>query len=943
MALSDDALFGDNAAYIEEMRLRHANDSASVPDSWRRLFAAQPDAGAADHAALIDSIAARARAPKLLASAPAAAAPAPAAGDIEKQCAVNTLINQFRLWGVREADINPLEYEKPSSDFLLPATYGLGESDMDAEFLTDIIGMPRARLRDIVAFLRGAYCGTVAPEFMHLSNREQREWLLRRFEAPRPLPTPDERVRLLERLVAAETLEKYLHTRYVGQKRFSLEGGDALIPLLDTVLTVAGQHGVLETVIGMAHRGRLNVLVNIIGKQPGELFQEFEGKHKDSGGSGDVKYHMGFSSTLIVAGGGAMHLALAFNPSHLEIVNPVVEGSVRARQDRRGDSRRKQVLPILIHGDAAFAGQGVVMETLNFSQARGFQTGGSVHVVVNNQIGFTTSSPDDARSTFFCTDIAKMAEIPIIHVNCDDMDAVFHAAKTAVEFRQTFGVDFVIDLVCFRRHGHNEQDEPFMTQPLMYHKIARHAGTPSVYAARLVADGVLSEEKPAEMSEEYRRLLSEGQSPNPDVVPTEKSEFVDWKAHTAQTRKWDWHPEKKLTAKYLRELGRKLSELPENFSPHGQLRRLIKQRREMADGTRPLDWGMAENLSYATLLGAGVPVRLSGQDCGRGTFAHRHAVWHDQERNKRDGGSYLPLRNLSPKQAKFLVIDSILSEEGVLGFEYGYATTDPKTLVLWEGQFGDFANGAQVVIDQFIAAGEAKWGRFCGLVMLLPHGYEGQGPEHSSARPERYLQLCAEYNIQVCVPSSPAQIFHLLRRQALRQTRRPLIVITPKSLLRLPEATSSLAELAEGRFEPLIGETDAAIKPKNVRRVVFCSGKIYYEARAARKERKQTDVAICRLEQLYPFPHDYVEAQLKKYAAAEDVVWCQEEPGNQGAWHRLQHYFRRHLQKNQRLFYALRPSSASPAAGYADVHKRQQREVIDAALQANKPKSSAKR
>ncbi|MCH9758426.1 MAG: 2-oxoglutarate dehydrogenase E1 component [Proteobacteria bacterium] len=921
--LKDSLLIGDNAAYLEEMRARYQEHPDSVGSDWQQYFASEQ---AVDHHQLTRDIAARALMPR-------ATANTGQADDsyIVKQCAVNQLITQYRILGVRQATINPLAYEVATNDRLALANYGLNDADLDTEFNTDIIGLERANLRDIVARLQAVYCGTMVPEFMHICNEEQRRWLFERFEGVAPQPTIEEQKKLLERLIAAETLEKYLHTRYVGQKRFSLEGGDSLIPLLDVLLTHAGANGVLETVIGMAHRGRLNVLVNVLGKQPANLFKEFEGKHANTLSSGDVKYHMGFSSTLENENGN-MHLALAFNPSHLEIVHPVAQGSVRARQDRRNDQDRKQVLPLQIHGDAAFAGQGVVMETFNFAQARGFKAGGSIHIVINNQIGFTTSTPDDARSTFFCTDVGKMVEIPIVHVNCDDIFGLFHAAKTAFDYRQKFGVDVIIDLVCFRRHGHNEQDEPFMTQPFMYQKIAKHPGSTKRYADQLIAAGVLTAAEVENMQKAFRSKLEEGESANPNVVPTETNQFVDWKNYTQMAKSWEWKPKKPVPVKTLQKFGKTLSALPDDFTPHTQLQRLIKQRQEMAAGKRPLDWGMAENLSYATLLAEGVNVRLSGQDCGRGTFSHRHAVWHDQKRDKRDGGNYVPLRHLAKKQGDFLVIDSILSEAGVLAFEYGYATTNPQTMVLWEAQFGDFANSAQVVIDQFIASGEAKWGRFCGLTMLLPHGYEGQGPEHSSARLERYLQLCAEYNIQVCVPSSPAQIYHLLRRQMLRTVRRPLIVISPKSLLRNPEAVSSLEELSSGNFEAVIGESDSNIKAKNVKRVVFCSGKIYYEVRAARREKKQTDVAICRLEQLYPFPHAEVEAQIKKYAAAEHVVWCQEEPGNQGAWHRMQHYFRRHLNKGQILKYALRPSSASPAVGFADVHKRQQQEVIDAAL-----------
>lgn len=932
---------GENAAYIEELFQQYQESPESVTEEWRAFFAKtpMPTPPAASPPSPVDSPPASKPAAKQDAKAATArhAAAAAASSDvshIEKQYAVVRLINRYRLWGARKAKINPLDYEGVQLGHFDLQQFGLGDADLQTVFITDMASLPAAPLAEIIAHLEAVYCGTCVCECNHLSDHDEQHWLRERFES-RPADrniSSKARIRLLKSLVAAESLEKYLHTRYTGQKRFSLEGGDALIPLLDTILTCAGERGVVETVLGMAHRGRLNVLVNILGKSPADLFMEFEGKHDSSSKSGDVKYHMGFSSTLKTSRG-QMHLALTFNPSHLEIVNPVVEGSVRARQDRQ-NNRREIVLPLLIHGDAAFAGQGVIMEGFNISQVRGYKTGGSLHVIVNNQIGFTTSTPDDARSTFFSSDIAKMAEVPIIHVNCDDVDAVAYAAQVAVAYRQQFGKDILIDLVCFRRHGHNEQDEPLVTQPLMYKKIANHPGTPAVYAKRLVADGVVTTEQVAQMQSDYKARL-EGDKPiHPDVLPTESSKFVDWSRYAADGQNWDWTPETPLAMATLQALGKKLSTFPDGFSPHPVLQRLVRNRREMAAGKRPLDWGMAENLSYATLLAEGGSIRLSGQDCGRGTFAHRHAVWHDQSRAKRDGGSYVPLRHLSKQQGDFLVIDSILSEEAILAFEYGYATTSPGTLVVWEAQFGDFANGAQVVIDQFISSGEAKWERYCGLVMLLPHGYEGQGPEHSSARLERYLQLCAEYNLQVCVPSSPAQIFHLLRRQLLRPLRRPLVVISPKSLLRHPEAVSSLGELANGRFEPALDETDAEIEPSKVDKVVFCSGKIYYELRAQRAERKIRDIALCRLEQLYPFPHDYVQRILNKYDHAPVVTWCQEEPGNQGAWHRLQHYFRRHLLDRQILNYALRPSSASPAVGYAKIHKQQQQEVIDAALSA---------
>ena len=924
-------MFGGNAPFVEEIYARYLRDPAAVDGQWRRYFdQLRPPEGEADHQAIVDGIAARAR-NGIRPSASAAEGFAAGGDYAAKQAAVVRLINQYRFLGARTAAINPLEYEPPTLTALTLEGNGLDKSDLDTVFYSDLHGLGAAPLSAIVAKLKQVYGGTAVAEWMHISNGEQREWLRRRMEMPRPPYSHEKKRALLERLLAAETLEKYLHTRYAGQKRFSLEGGDTLIPMLDVLLTGGLEAGVKEAVVSMAHRGRLNVLINILGKSPADLFLEFEGKHRVSG-SGDVKYHMGFSSSYR-HGGREMHLALAFNPSHLEISNPVAEGSVRARQDRRGDSRRDTVLPVLIHGDAAFAGQGVAMETLNLSQVRGYKTGGSINIIVNNQIGFTTSTPDDARSTFFCSDLAKMVEAPIFHINGDDVEGAAFAMETALAYRQKFGADALVDLVCFRRHGHNEQDEPFMTQPLMYQKIASHPGSPARYARQLREEGVVDEKECEDMRRAYRALLDSKSPANPKARASKASAFVDWSKFDTDNRHWDWKPKKPAaTMKTLAAWGKTLSTLPKDFSPHLQLKKLAASRAEMAAGKKPLDWGMGENLAYAALLQNGIAVRLSGQDCGRGTFAHRHVVWHDQQRHKRDGGAYVPLRNLSAKQGDFLVIDSILSEEAVLGFEYGYSTTEPNRLVIWEAQFGDFANGAQVVIDQFLSSGQAKWGRMCNLTMLLPHGYEGQGPEHSSARIERYLQLCAEYNMQVCVPSTPAQMYHLLLRQMLRPLRMPLIVITPKSLLRHPQAVSSLQDLAEGNFAPILPEADDSIRPKKVRRVIFCAGKIYYELAAARRERGIDEAAIVRVEQLYPFPHKQFAREIAKYPAAECAVWCQEEPGNQGAWHRVQHYLRRHLRPKQKLTYALRPSASSTAAGYGALHKKQQQEVIDAAL-----------
>jgi 2-oxoglutarate dehydrogenase E1 component len=766
---------------------------------------------------------------------------------------------------------------------------------------------------------------------MFISDRAQRLWIQERIEPVRATPRYDaEQQRLLlQKLTEAEQLERYLHTRYVGQKRFSLEGSESLIPSIDDLIQRAGAAGVQEIVIGMAHRGRLNVLVNVLGKMPQDLFLEFEGKHAHELPLGDVKYHNGFSSDITTPGG-PVHLSLAFNPSHLEIVNPVVEGSVRARQRRRDDKTGDQVLPILVHGDAAVAGQGVVMETLNLSGTRGYGTGGTVHLIVNNQIGFTTSDPRDARSTIYCTDVAKMVEAPILHVNGDDPEAVLFVTQLALDYRQKFHRDVVIDIVCFRKLGHNEQDEPFITQPLMYKRINQHPGTRKLYADRLVTQGVLSAEQPEAMIRKYREALDAGRHTVNPVLSNFKSKFaVDWAPFL--NSKWTDAADTHVPLEELQRLAERVTVIPEGFKLHPTVARVIEARKQMAEGKQPVDWGMAETLAYASLLSNGYDVRLSGQDSGRGTFAHRHAVLHDQDRERWDQGTYVPLSNAGRDQGDFVVIDSVLSEEAVLGFEYGFSTAEPNALVIWEAQFGDFANGAQVVIDQFISSGEAKWGRVCGLVLLLPHGYEGQGPEHSSARLERYLQLCAEHNMQVCVPTSAAQIFHLLRRQMLRPFRKPLVVMSPKSLLRKKEAASSIKELATGTFQTVIPEVDA-LEPKDVKRLIVCCGKVYYDLLVARRERREDHVAILRVEQLYPFPHKQFAAEIRRYPGATEVIWCQEEPQNQGAWYQTAHYLRENMREGQTLHYAGRSPSAAPAGGYLTKHNERQKALVEQAF-----------
>ncbi len=931
-------LYAGNAAFLEALYERYLRDPASLDPRWRSWFdrlqaGAPPEAIRAPAPPRVEPAPRPAPSPVPPPPAPAAAPAAEQAvrASAEKQAAVLRLINAYRFLGHRAADVDPLRLrEREPVPELDPAHHGLTEADLDTVFHTGSLAAPdRMRLRDILALLRRVYCGTVGVEYMHITDTEQKRWIQARVEG-RPEGTaldPEARRRLLERLVAAEGLERYLHTKYVGQKRFSLEGGDSLIPLLDRVIRRAGAAGMQEIVIGMAHRGRLNVLVNILGKSPQELFQEFEGTYDPAAhpGSGDVKYHMGFSSDVRTEGG-TVHLALAFNPSHLEIVGPVVEGSARARQQRRGDRGGAQVMPVLLHGDAAFAGQGVVMENFQLSKARGFTTGGTLHVVVNNQIGFTTSNPLDVRSSYYCTDVAKIVEAPIFHVNGDDPEAVVFVAGLALDFRMRFRKDVVVDLVCYRRHGHNEADEPAATQPVMYRKIRAHPTVTRLYAERLAREGVVPGPEVVEaLFERYRERIERGEVVAPDIVRGAVNPYaVDWSRYRG--RRWTAPADTAVPVATLQELHARLERLPEGFELHPRVARILEDRRKMAAGALPLDWGFAETMAYATLLRQGHPVRLSGQDSGRGTFFHRHAVLH----NQRDGTSWVPLQHLG-EQANFVVIDSILSEEAVLAFEYGYATAEPEALVIWEAQFGDFANVAQVVIDQFISSGEAKWGRLCGLTLFLPHGYEGQGPEHSSARLERWLQLCAEHNLQVCVPTTPAQMFHLLRRQVLRPYRKPLVVLTPKSLLRHKRSVSRLEDLAGGGFRPVIPEPEA-LDPGGVRRVVCCTGKVCYDLLEARQSAGRTDVAIVRIEQLYPFPEEDLAAALAPWEKARELVWCQEEPENQGAWYQIRHRLEAARRKGQRLRYAGRAASAAPATGHFRLHLEQQKQLVKEAL-----------
>jgi 2-oxoglutarate dehydrogenase E1 component len=942
-------LFGGNAPYVEELYEAYLNNPGSVPDNWRAYFDNMQSVAAGDghtetrdvaHAPIVQSFAERAKEGTLQ--------PRVMGGDAStarKQVYVQQLVAAYRFLGSQWADLDPLKrQERPSIPELDPTFYDFTEGDHANIYsvANTYFGFEQATLRDILKALRDTYCGAIGAEFMYMSDPAQKRWLQEKLESSRSKPnySGEKKKRILDKLTAAEGLERYLHTRYVGQKRFSLEGGESFIASMDTLVQGAGAAGIQEIVIGMAHRGRLNVLVNTLGKMPKDLFAEFEGHHADDLPSGDVKYHNGFSSDISTPGG-PVHLSLAFNPSHLEIVNPVVEGSARARMDRRGDKNGSEVLAILVHGDAAFAGQGVVMETLNLAQTRGYGTHGTVHIVINNQIGFTTSDPRDSRSTLYCSDVVKMIEAPVLHVNGDDPEAVVFATEIALEFRQKFRKDVVVDIICFRKLGHNEQDTPAVTQPLMYKKIAAHPGTRKLFADKLAAQGVVAASFGDELVKQFRAAMDEGRHTSDPVITNFKSKFaVDWLPFL--NRKWTDAADTAMPLAEVKRIGQKISNIPSSVKAHPLVEKVWADRRAMAAGDLPLDWGMGEHLAFASLVASGYNIRLSGQDCGRGTFTHRHSVIHDQNRERWDDGTYIPLQNVADNQGDFTVIDSVLSEEAVMAFEYGYATAEPNTLVIWEGQFGDFANGAQVVIDQFISSGETKWGRACGLTLMLPHGYEGQGPEHSSARPERFLQLCAEHNMQVCQPTTPAQIFHLLRRQMIRLFRKPLVILTPKSLLRNKEAVSSLDSLVKGSFQTVIPEQDAKVDAKKVKRLVACSGKVYYDLVAGRRDRELEDTAIIRIEQLYPFPHKAFETEMKKYPHATQVIWCQDEPQNQGYWHYIGHHIAESLKDGQRLTYAGRPASASPAVGYSEKHHAQQKELLVAALgEAKKVKAKA--
>ncbi len=926
-------LYSGNTDFIEQLYERYLQDSTSVDKEWRDYFdSLQETESGTDipHSPVQHAF--------LQAAKHGHRGGIPRTGEdgisYRKQVSVLQLINAHRFRGHSQATLDPLQqHERPPVPELDPAFHGLSAADMNTVFNTgSLFAADEATLADILDIVRSTYCHNIGAEYMHINGTEQKRWIQQYLESCRSNPhySAEKKKLILERVIAANALEGYLHTRYVGQKRFSLEGGECLIPMMDEIVQNSGNIGVQEVVIGMAHRGRLNVLVNIIGKLPHELFDEFEGKANEISSSGDVKYHLGYSSDIKTESG-SVHLTLSFNPSHLEIIDPVVEGSVRARQDRRNDKVREQVLPILLHGDAAFAGQGVIMETFNLSQTRGYTTGGTIHIIINNQIGFTTSDPLDSRSTLYCTDVAKMVQAPIFHVNGDDPEAVVFVAKMALNYRMEFKKDVVIDMVCYRKHGHSEADEPAATQPLMYQKIRKHPDVRKLHTEKLIKEGIVTETEVEEITDNYIKSLDSNVAVAGPRLENVNSRYqINFTPFMGTT--WTHEADTGIDDAMITRLTERLTSIPDDFKLHPTVKRIIDNRRLMGAGELPMDWGYAENMAYATLLEQGSAIRISGQDSGRGTFFHRHAVIHNQD----NGDTYLPLQHISSEQPEFLVINSTLSEEAVLAFEYGYSSAEPNALVIWEAQFGDFANGAQVVFDQFISSSEAKWGRYCGLTVMLPHSYDGQGPEHSSARLERFLQLCAEENIQVCVPSTPAQMFHLLRRQIIRPYRKPLIIMSPKSLLRHKLSNSPIDTLKD-RFHTVIDEIDDLDEEK-ITRLLICCGKVYYDLLEQRRSNNLDNIAIARIEQLFPFPHLEMKEVINSYPNLEEVVWVQEEPKNQGSWYYMQSRGTMIgcLGRQHTFGYAGRFYSASPAVGYMSLHLEQQKELVSDALKLDK-------
>lgn len=925
-------LFGSNAAYFEDLYHQFLLNEDSVDEEWRFWFKSLKngsDMTDPDHVSIQNQV------KSAVLNKRTSVVPVSNAQHEHrlKQIKVLQLINAYRFRGHQKAKMDPLGLTNNDvGNELSLEAHELSEDDLKTVFSSgSMFGIDEAPLSEIIERLKATYCGSIGSEFMYIADTEQKRWIQQELETTlaRPNFTHGRRMRILDRIIAAENLEKYLHTRYVGQKRFSLEGGESLIPLMDRIIQQAGKDDTREVVIGMAHRGRLNVLTNILGKMPKVLFDEFEGKVQISDKYNyDVKYHQGFSSDVSTSTG-PVHLALAFNPSHLEIVSPVVEGSVRARQRlyKKQSISTTDVLPIVVHGDSAFAGQGVVMETFNMCQTRGYHTGGTIHIIVNNQIGFTTSHPKDLRSTLYCTEVARMVQAPIFHVNGDDPEACVFVAELAVKYRKKYNRDVVIDIICYRRYGHNEADEPAATQPRMYDAIRNHPRIVEKHAQALIDEGVVDRETVDTMIGDYRRALEQSGTVALNAISgLEQQNRSNWERFLEND--FTVLPDTKVKMETIKELGKELLKLPDGFQLHHRVKKIMDARQQMLDEEIFCDWGFAETMAYATLLKEGHSIRLSGQDSERGTFFHRHAVLHNQTSKS---GIYVPLKQMQTGSSRFEVINSFLSEEAVLAFEYGYASTDPDTLVLWEAQFGDFANGAQVVIDQFISSGEVKWGRLCNLVMLLPHGFEGQGPEHSSARLERYLELCAQNNMRVVMPTMPSQIFHLLRSQIRGDFRKPLIVMSPKSLLRHEAAVSPLTDLTEGAFKKVIPEVDE-VNPEEVKRIIFCSGKIYFKLYETRQQRYDHSTVIVRLEQLYPYPKEEIVESLQRYKNLEKAIWCQDEPRNQGSWW----YIKSQLMETCHgipVDYAGRDSSASPAVGYMSLHLEQEHKLVTEAFE----------
>ena len=917
---------GGHSAYLENMYELYLENPDQLSSEWVVFFDNLEPKGIngnrVSHKQIVDEFKNLSRSANLSGNIPDA-----------RQSKVIRLIQSYRNRGHQKANLDPLGImDRAEIEDLDLEFHGLSKEDLSDEFYTDtlLIGKEKATLKEIIESLKVIYCGNIGIEYNHIMDSYERKWFQKKFESKlgKYSFSTDDKLHIYERLNSAEGLAKYLAAKYPGMKRFGIDGAESLIPLVDAVIQNCGELGANQICFGMAHRGRLNLLVNVLGKLPSELFSAFDEDYEITGANtGDVKYHLGFSSNLETKGG-EVHVSLNNNPSHLEIVDPVVLGSVRARQDRLNDNERQKVVPVLLHGDASFSGQGVVMESLQMSQTRGFNVGGTIHIIVNNQIGFTTSNKKDSRSTDYSTDVAKIIQAPVIHVNGDDPEMVVKAAIIACKYRKEFNKDIVIDLFCYRRRGHNEADDPSATQPLMYSKIKQHPSVLTQYEDILIREGLISSDQTAAVRSNYRKSLESGLSVAKNLAKKPNEElWFNWDEYI--DNKWWDETDTSITKKSITKLGKQISKTPENFNLGPQAAKIFKDRDQMTESKIDINWGYGEMLAYASLLEQGYPIRLTGQDVRRGTFSHRHACVFDKETGK----GLIPLSKIAEEHnTKFDIYDSLLSEEAVLAFEYGYSATWPTGLVIWEAQFGDFANGAQVVIDQFIVSAQHKWERLSGLVMLLPHGYEGQGPEHSSARIERFLQLCASENIQVCVPSSPAQIFHLLRRQAIRKLRTPLVVISPKSLLRNPDASSKITELTSGSFQCVI---DDDCQKDNIKKIILCSGKVFYDIKKQQNLSDKDDIAIIRIEQLYPFPYDDLEAILNTYPNVVEIVWCQEEPANQGAWfshrHRIQRVLDR-LKNNLEITLVSRPAAAAPAVGMMKLHLKQQEELIELAL-----------